>query len=68
MGRTQGAGRFNDAILIRIEKELREELGRLSLEEDRPVSSMARLLIREALAARKKIKNNPLPKTPRGRS
>ncbi len=53
MVKTKGSGRYDDAILVRMEKALREEVERLSLEEDIPVSSMARRLIRQALAARK---------------
>jgi hypothetical protein len=53
MAKTKGSGRYDDAILVRMEKALREEIERLSIEEDIPVSSMARRLIRQALAARK---------------
>jgi len=45
-------GRYDDAILVRMEKALREEIERLSVEEDIPVSTMARRLLRQALDAR----------------
>lgn len=45
-------GRYDDAILVRMEKTLRKEIERLSVEEDIPVSTMARKLIREGLTAR----------------
>ncbi len=65
MGRTQGSGRYDDAILVRMEKALREEIERLSIEEDIPVSSMARRLIRQALAARKPVVTVAPPKQSR---
>ncbi len=58
-------GRYDDAILVRMEKALREEIERLSLEEDIPVSTMARRLIRQALAARKTDQGKAPPKPPR---
>ena len=45
-------GRYDDAILVRMEKTLRKEIERLSIEEDIPVSTMARKLIREGLIVR----------------
>lgn len=55
-------GRYDDAILVRMEKALREEIERLSREEDIPVSTMARRLIRQALAARKADQGKTPPK------
>jgi hypothetical protein len=54
-------GRYDDAILVRMEKALRGEIERLSVEEDIPVSTMARRLLRQALDARgaKKPKKKP---------
>ena len=48
-------GRYDDAILVRMEKALKEEIERLSVEEDIPVSTMARKLIRQALDVRKTL-------------
>jgi hypothetical protein len=48
-------GRYDDSVLVRMEKPLKEEIERLSVREDIPVSTMARKLIREAIAARNKI-------------
>ncbi len=45
-------GRYDDAILVRMEKALRKEIEQLSIKEDIPVSTMARRLLREALKAR----------------
>ncbi len=64
MAKTKGSGRYDDAILVRMEKGLREEIERLSIEEDLPVSTMARRLIRQALVARKAAEG----KIPRKRS
>lgn len=47
-------GRYDDSVLVRMEKALKEEIERLSVREDIPVSTMARKLIREGLDARKK--------------
>lgn len=49
-------GRYDDAILVRMEKALREEIERLAIEEDIPISTMARRLLRQALDSRKKGK------------
>ncbi len=65
MVKTKGSGRYDDAILVRMEKALREEVERLSLEEDIPVSTMARRLIRQALAARKPVVTVAPPKQSR---
>ncbi len=53
-------GRYDDAVLVRMEKALRKEIERLSIEEDIPISTMARKLIRDGLAAREK-KGNKKP-------
>ena len=45
-------GRYDDALLVRMEKALRKEIERVSIEEDIPISTMARRLLREALSAR----------------
>lgn len=50
-------GRYDDAILVRMEKALKEEIERLSVEEDIPVSTMARKLIRQALDVRKTLEH-----------
>jgi hypothetical protein len=68
MVKTKGSGRYDDAILVRMEKALREKIERLSLEEDIPVSSMARRLIRQALAAKNENEPKPPPKSPRKRT
>lgn len=68
MVKTKGSGRYDDAILVRMEKALREEIERLSLAEDIPVSTMARRLIRQALAAKKENETKPPPKSPRKRA
>jgi hypothetical protein len=68
MVKTKGSGRYDDAILVRMEKALREEIERLSIEEDVPLSSMARRLMRQALAAKKEQEAKPPPKSPRKRT
>lgn len=68
MAKTKGSGRYDDAILVRMEKALREEIERLSIEEDVPLSSMARRLMRQALAAKKEKEAKPPPKSPRKRT
>lgn len=68
MVKTKGSGRYDDAILVRMEKALREEIERRSIEEDIPVSSMARRLIRQALAAKKEKEAKPPPKSSRTRA
>jgi hypothetical protein len=54
-------GRYDDSILVRMDKALKERVERLSIEEDIPVSTMARRLIRKALEAEegKKKKKQP---------
>jgi hypothetical protein len=47
-------GRYDDSVLVRMEKALKEEIERLSVKEDIPVSTMARKLIREGLDTRGK--------------
>ena len=68
MAKVKGSGRYDDAMLVRMEKSLREDIERLSVEEDIPVSTMARRLIREALKARREVQEYPPPKTPRKRT
>ena len=53
-------GRYDDALLVRMEKALRKEIERASIEEDIPVSTMARRLLRQALDARKKGRKKPI--------
>ena len=53
MGRPKGRTATENTTL-RLEPELKQEVVRVSKEEDRSVSSTLRLLIREALAVRKK--------------
>lgn len=50
-------GRYDAAILVRMEKALRAEVERLSIEEDIPISTMARKLIRQALDERKSLEH-----------
>ncbi len=68
MVKTKGSGRYDDAILVRMEKALREEIERRSIEEDIPVSTMARRLIRQALAAKNEKEAKPPPRGPRRRT
>jgi hypothetical protein len=68
MVKTKGSGRYDDAILVRMEKALREEIERRSIEEDIPVSTMARRLIRQALAVEKEKEPKLPPKSPRTRT
>ena len=39
-------------ITVRVDQETRDELARIAAKEQRPISSLARILIMEALAAR----------------
>jgi len=40
-------------ITVRVDQETRDELARIAAKEQRPISSLARILIMEALAARR---------------
>ena len=51
MGRPPGI-RFHVTVAMRLEKELAEALERVAKEEERPMGSMARILVREAIEAR----------------
>ncbi len=52
-GRPPGTKRFDIYFTMRIDAAMHETLSRVAEEEDRPVASMARVLLKEALQARK---------------
>ncbi len=52
-------GRYDTHILVRMEMALREELERLAIAEDLPVSTLCRRLLRQAVDARKSSKRLP---------
>ena len=43
-------------VTIRVDQEIKDELARIATEEQRPISSLARILIMEALAARRSLR------------
>lgn len=51
MGRPPGI-RFHVTVAMRLEKELAEALEKVAKEEERPMGSMARIILREGLEAR----------------
>lgn len=61
MGRPPGI-QFHVTVAMRLEKELADALEKVAKEEERPMGSMARILVREAIEAReakKKGKKKP---------
>ncbi len=70
----KGKIRYPDLVSIRLEPELREELEKWSDEEDRPLGSLVRVILREAIEVRKakgsrKVEvEKPPPKPPRKRA
>ena len=53
MGRPKGL-KYHRTIAVRVEEESGAALERMAKEEDRPIGVMARILLKEALAAREK--------------
>ena len=49
----KGKVKYTEFLAVRINPELREALERLADQEERPAGMMARILLREAVAARK---------------
>ena len=53
MGRPKGL-KFQRTIAVRVEEESAAILERMAQEEDRPIGVMARILLKEAIAARER--------------
>jgi predicted transcriptional regulator len=61
MGRQPGR-KYPSPLSLRLDDDLRRILEELAEKEERPVGMMARILLREGIAAREK--KNPKKKTP----
>ena len=48
-----------DLIAIRLDREMRKGLENMAKQEERPMGAMARILLREAMEARKKGRKKP---------
>jgi|GEM_PF-2713862 len=51
----KGQVKYSDLISIRLEPELREALEKWAEDEDRSTGSLIRVILREALASRRKM-------------
>ena len=51
-GKGKGKAKYSEFLAVRIDPELRAAIERLAEKEERPAGMMARILLREAVAAR----------------
>lgn len=65
MGRPKGE-KYQRIIALRVEDDLAADLERMAVAEERPLGVMARILVKEAIAARegKKAKKKPAGGSP----